>query len=80
MVYSIFSVGSIFMEKFTEQNGLFLRFLEKMKKKNFAAKNLCDKVSKIKIWDDSFVGFSAGFVMVYYLFSVDAVFMEKSAK
>ena len=38
------------------------------------------KFQKYKIWDDSFEGFSAGFVVVYSIFSVDFVFMEKFAK
>ena len=38
------------------------------------------KFQKSKIWADSFVGFSVGFVVVYFNFSVDAVFMEKFAK
>ena len=38
------------------------------------------KLQKSKIWADSFVGFSVGFVVVYSNFSVDAVFMEKFAK
>ena len=38
------------------------------------------KFQKYKIRDDSFEGFSAGFVVVYSIFSLDLVFMEKFAK
>ena len=38
------------------------------------------KFQNSKIWDDSFKGFSVGFVMVYSVFSVGAIFMEKYAK
>ena len=48
MVYFVVPVDAVFMEKFAEQNGLFLTFLETMKITNFAAKNLRDKVLKIK--------------------------------
>ena len=34
------------------------------------------KVRKSKFWDDSFLAFSVGFVVVYPVFSVGAVFME----
>ena len=43
-------------------------------------KNLCDKVSKIKIGDDNLVRFSVLFVVVYFVFSVEAFFMEKIMK
>ena len=38
------------------------------------------KFWKSKIWDDSFKGFSVSFVLKYFIFSVDAVFMEKFTK
>ena len=38
------------------------------------------KFWKSKIWDDSFQGFSVSFVLMYFIFSVDAVFMEKFTK
>ena len=37
------------------------------------------KFWKLKIWIDSFVAFSVGYVVKYIIFSVDAVFMEKFA-
>ena len=37
------------------------------------------KFWKSKIWDDSFKAFSVSFVLMYFIFSVDAVFMEKFA-
>ena len=37
------------------------------------------KVRKSKIWDDSFLAFSVAFVVVYFIFSVDAIFMGKIA-
>ena len=51
MVYSIFSDGVIFKEKFANQNGHFLTFWDNLtfwNKGNFVVKNLCDEVSKIK--------------------------------
>ena len=39
-------------------------------------KNSVTKVWKSKIWDDSFLAFSVGFVVVYSVFSLDAVFTE----
>ena len=38
---------------------------------------VCDEKKK---WDDSFKGFSVGFVVVYSIFSVDHVFLVKFAK
>ena len=38
------------------------------------------KFRKSKIWVDSFVAFSIGFLVVYSIFSGDTVFMVKSAK
>ena len=38
------------------------------------------KFWKSKIWDDSFKGFSVSFVLMYFIFSVDAVFTEKFTK
>ena len=35
------------------------------------------KFQKSKIWSDSFVVFSVAFIAMYFVFSVDAVFMEK---
>ena len=37
------------------------------------------KFWKLKIWIDSFVAFSVGYVVKYIIFSVDAFFMEKFA-
>ena len=38
------------------------------------------KLWKSKIWIDSFVAFFVGYVMVYFVFSRGAIFMEKIAK
>ena len=48
------------------------RNFQKMKNGYFKAKNLCDKSLTIKNLD-----FSMPFVIVYSVFSLDAVFMEK---
>ena len=46
MVYFVFSVGSIFMAKFTEQNGLFLTLLENME---FSWRNLQNKMASFRV-------------------------------
>ena len=45
---------------------------------------LCQKISltkfqKSEIWDDCYEGISAGFILVYFIFSVDTFSMEKFA-
>ena len=44
------------------------------------SKNLCDKVLKMKNWRWPFYLLPMLFVVVYFVFSVDAFFMEKIAK
>ena len=45
----------------------------------FNEKKSVTKFQKSKFWIDSFVAFSVGYVVVYSIFSVGAVFMEKFA-
>ena len=56
---------------------VFLNFQKNEKKLHLNWKISVMKVQKSKIWDDRFLGFSVAVVVVYSIFSVDAVFMEK---
>ena len=38
------------------------------------------KLNKIKIWDDSFIGFFVGYVVVHFIFDEVAFFIEKFAE
>ena len=55
----------------------FLEFSKKEKWLTSIQKISVTKVQKSKIWDDRFVGFLLAIVVVYFDFSVGAVFMEK---
>ena len=59
------------------QNLRFWNFWKNEKWLTLNRKISVTKVRKSKIWDDSFLAFSVAFVMVYSVFSVGAVFIEK---
>ena len=58
---------------------VFLNFWKNQKWLTLNQKISVTKVQKWKIWDDSFLAISVAFVVVYSVFSVGAVFMEKMA-
>ena len=80
MLYRIFSLGAIFIEKFSNQNWGFWNF---QKIKNTAI--LYGKIKPLGWVYDFFPGvyllaFSVGFVVAYSIFSVGAILVEKFAK
>ena len=55
---------------------IFWKFWKNEKWLTLNRKIYVTKVQKSKIWDDSFLAFSIAFVVVYFVFSVGAVFTE----